>query len=262
MTRVSIVPSQRRAGVGAGLRLSAEAGRFLALDDERGLRDYLRKRWGVAELTEQLGHPESAVVRIAAACLGLVGSIEQSAALSRALHHDDYFVVVVAESALRGIWFRSSKSRCCRTLRLAVELMNRYDYDRALALLHRILSEDPGFAEAYNQRAIVHYLCGRFERSIGDCRRALALNPYHFGALGGMGHCHTRLGQYETAAAAYHRTLELHPRLEAIRQALRQARELALISGPAEGSVCGCQPLEAACRAVESPDCAWRVFRA
>ena len=92
-----------RAGVEAGMRLSREAGRFLALGDEAGLRCYLRTNCSNYELVEQLGHPEAEVVRVAVICLGLSGRFEHTEALAGVLHHDDYFVVSAAERALRHI---------------------------------------------------------------------------------------------------------------------------------------------------------------
>jgi len=83
----------------------------------------------------------------------------------------------------------------------------------------------PTFAEAYNQRAIVLFLLGRYEQAAEDCLRALRLNPYHFGAMAGLGHCHASLGRWERALEAYHRTLQLHPRAEGIRQSIRQVQE-------------------------------------
>ena len=55
------------------------------------------------------------------------------------------------------------------------------DRGKALAGLDALILRAPLFAEAYNQRAIVHFRLKQFERSIADCERVLELNPHHFG---------------------------------------------------------------------------------
>ena len=57
----------------------------------------------------------------------------------------------------------------------------------------------PWFAEAWNQRAIALYGLGRYLQSIDDCRQALEINPYHFGAAAGMGQCHLHRGDMDQA---------------------------------------------------------------
>jgi cytochrome c-type biogenesis protein CcmH/NrfG len=102
--------------------------------------------------------------------------------------------------------------------------MHAEEFDECERTLDRILLLDAHFAEACNQRAVLHYLTGRFASSLMACRRTLALNPHHFGAAAGVGHNHVQLGQLADAEAAYHRALRLHPRMEGVRQQLRRTR--------------------------------------
>jgi len=106
----------------------------------------------------------------------------------------------------------------------AIAAMHAECFEECERDLDRILLLDPHFAEACNQRAVLHYLTGRFSSSLMACRRTLALNPHHFGAAAGVGHNHMQLGQPAEAETAYHRALRLHPRMEGVRQQLRQAR--------------------------------------
>ncbi|MCB9850153.1 MAG: hypothetical protein H6817_05560 [Phycisphaerales bacterium] len=197
----------------------------LNASDERGLRQYLRTSWSTTELAALLDVEDADVVKIAAICVGLTGTTAEAPALSRTLHHDDYFVVNIAERALWNIWFRASNAQCCAWLREAITNMHAGEYDACEDLLDRILLDDPKFAEASNQRAILHYLTERYASSLMACRRTLALNPYHFGAAAGAGHNHMQLGTFDEAAVAYRHALRLHPRMDGVRQQLRRARE-------------------------------------
>ena len=207
-----------------GQRLMAEAEPFFVQLDEAGLCSHLRSTWSSDSLIELLEHDDAGVVRTVVICLGLIGRYEHSRDLSVALHHDDYFVVKLAEKALWSIWFRASNRRGCACLQHAIKHIHRGEFERADRILDQILIEDSAFAEACNQRAVLYYLTDRFEHSIVACRRTLALNQYHFGAAAGLGHNFMQLGQYEEAEKAYHDCLNLHPRMEGVRQALRQTR--------------------------------------
>ncbi len=62
-------------------------------------------------------------------------------------------------------------------------------WDRAIEL-------DASFAEAYNQRAIVHYLCERYEHSAVDCQAAISRITMPFRRVGGNGaHCNGAPGE-------------------------------------------------------------------
>jgi tetratricopeptide (TPR) repeat protein len=212
----------RSERIDALLRAAAE---HLREDHEAELIAYLRRNWPMSDLSALLDHERIEVVKTAAICLGLTGTFDESPALARALHHDDYFVVNIVERALWNIWFRASKPQCAQWLREAVERMHAEQYDDAEQLLDQILIADPAFAEACNQRAVLHYLTERFESSLMACRRTLALNPHHFGAAAGMGHNHAQLHNFADADDAYRQALHLHPRMEGVRQQMRRVRE-------------------------------------
>lgn len=200
---------------------------LMVLDDEAVLCDELRRNWPDRRLIPLLAGKDAELVRMAALCLGLTGGPEAVEPLSRVLHHDDYFVVSAAERAMWSIWFRASTESCGRRLKRAVARFQAGDTDHAEQLIERIIADDPDFAEAYNQRAVLRYLTARFEHSLMDCYKTQALNPHHFGAAAGIGHNLMQLGDYRAAATAYRQVLDIHPRMEGIRQALRKARELA-----------------------------------
>ncbi len=53
---------------------------------------------------------------------------------------------------------------------------------------------------------------------------AIELNPFHFGAISGMGLCHVNLGQREEAISAFEAALKLNPGLETIAMYIKQLK--------------------------------------
>lgn len=212
-------------GSESGQQLLADVAPLLKAGQETALREILEARWPRPVLRELLDNPDPDVARAAAMGLGLIGVFDDTPALAAALRHDDFFVVDMAERALWTIWFRASSPACNLLLTKAVEAIHACDFETAERILDRILILDADFAEAVNQRAVMLFLTGRYESSIMACHRTLALNPHHFGAAAGLGHNHAQRGQYLAAMAAYRRALRIHPRMEGVRQALRQVRE-------------------------------------
>jgi len=199
--------------------------------DEPALRAELEARWPADQLVAFLQGMEDDAAKVAAACLGVVGTMRQVPALAAALRHDDTVVVTMAEHSLWKVWCHAGPHEAVRDLHQAKQWIAARRYDEAVALLNDVALRAPEFAEAYNQRAIASYATGRFEAALGDCRRTLALNRFHFGALAGLGHGYAQLGQYERALAAYHAALRIHPRMEGIRQSIRRVRIVANATG-------------------------------
>ena len=98
------------------------------------------------------------------------------------------------------------------------------ELDRALGLADELVALAPGFAEAWNRRATIHYLRGEDERSVADIRETLALEPRHFGAISGLGLLFLRRGDPEAALAAFEQVLEISPASAAARRSAERVR--------------------------------------
>jgi tetratricopeptide (TPR) repeat protein len=188
------------------------------------LLGHLSRYWSAERLTELLSCPHDDAVKIAVFCLSLIGNMSHATAIGRLLQADDPYVVNLAENAMWTIWFRASDEQGNALLRYAVRLIGESRLGEAVNCLSDLIARRPNFAEAYNQRAIDHFLSNDYPSAIRDCRHTLRLNPYHFGAMAGLGHCFAAMGRLNQALAAYRCTLWLHPRLEGIQRTIREVR--------------------------------------
>ncbi|HUU82974.1 MAG TPA: tetratricopeptide repeat protein [Phycisphaerae bacterium] len=190
--------------------------------DVEGLACELREHWTTEELVLLLASDRDDTVKVAAACLGVVGTFRDCAALARTLNHDDALVVSMAEHALWLIWLRHPDADIRRDLHVAVRLIDHNRERHAVERLSEVIARAPDFAEAYNQRAIAYCFIDRPLEAIADYKRTIRLNPHHFAALAGMGHCLVQLNRFHEALQAYRAALNIHPRMDGVRQSIRQ----------------------------------------
>ncbi len=104
----------------------------------------------------------------------------------------------------------------------AVEAMEEEKYPLALDLLDQVIMLEPGFAEAWNKRATVHFMNDDYGSSLSDIRQTLAIEPRHFGALSGLGMILTSMDRKEEAIRAFKRALEINPQLEKVKESLER----------------------------------------
>jgi tetratricopeptide (TPR) repeat protein len=168
------------------------------------------------------GSPDTAARRAAVLALGLLGSFEHSnAVLGKALRDPDVAVRTMAEDSLWAIWFRAGtpdQNRMLSQVRLSI---SRRQLDLAERQASRLIELSPNFAEAYNQRAIIYCVQGRFAESVRDCQSVLSRNPYHFGAVSGMAQCQLQLDHPRDALKSLRRALSLQPYRSTLRDDIR-----------------------------------------
>ena len=71
--------------------------------------------------------------------------------------------------------------------------------DSAYDKFTEVIELDPNWAEAWNKRATVLYLMGKYELSQADIDKVLMIEKRHFGALTGQGLVQTALKNYQKA---------------------------------------------------------------
>jgi tetratricopeptide (TPR) repeat protein len=157
-------------------------------------------------------------------------------AVAALLHADDPELAALAEATLWQVWSRSSDPAVDGLFAEGLRALEAQDWLGAVTAFTRVIEAAPAFAEGWNKRATARYLATHYASSIADCEEVVRLNPYHFGALSGQGLCHTALGQLREAARCFRRALQVHPRLESVRQQLaRVETSLARANGHALG---------------------------
>jgi adenylate cyclase len=93
---------------------------------------------------------------------------------------------------------------------VAVAARFQGDFDRALPIMNRILSENPDNSLSLFTRGEILMSVGRLRESLDDLERAIRLDPaFSHQYLQFLGMCHYLLGNYETAALMFRERLAL-----------------------------------------------------
>lgn len=206
----------------AGLRLAELAGPYLHRNDRAGLANALSEHWSPECLALLLDAPDGEIRRIAATCLGLVGDLSDCPRLLSLLYEDDVELVSAAEDGLWTIWFRQGGEVAQRVLLKIAAGIRNHDTENVIPMLTELIHSHPGYAESFHQRAQAFFLEGDAKAALRDARRALELNPYHFGALAVIAGSYAEMGQYQQALETYRDVLRMHPLMPRARSAVRQ----------------------------------------
>ena len=193
---------------------------FLRDQDIEAFRRNVSARYNEGTLARLLQAGEPQARRASVLALGLFGGFGSNAAVARGLRDPDPTVRTLADNALWAIWFRADTLENNEALERVRALINRGRFDQAIEQAGHLVAKAPTFAEAYNQRAICHFFQGQFAESVDDCRKTLELNPYHTGALAGMGQCLIRLGRRAEAIRTFKRALKIQPFNDALRETI------------------------------------------
>jgi tetratricopeptide (TPR) repeat protein len=190
---------------------------FLADRDHAAYIHRVVQRYQVCTLERLVLHTSRYVRRAAVLALGAVGEFSSNVVLGHALVDKDRGVRTLAEQSIRSVWCRDGSWSHQQQLTRIIALNSAGKHEAARLAASRLLEENPRFAEAWNQRAIANFGMGRFFESIADCRNALRLNPFHFGAAAGMGQCHIQLGDHAMALDTLRHALKINPSMEGVR---------------------------------------------
>ena len=123
------------------------------------------------------------------------------------------------------LWNVPDRKEVSAILDDGIQAMRLGDYAAALDAFDQVITSDPEFAEGWNKRATLYFVMGKFEQSVSDIRRTLALEPRHFGALAGLGMIYMELENYEGAIKAYEAALAVNPHLTDVQIGLEAARK-------------------------------------
>ena len=181
-------------------------------------RKLAEKRYNEGTLLRLLEYPSGRARQAALMALGLFGTMASNAAVAARLRDPDPDVRGMASETIWSLWFRADTEANNRELQ---RLMRLADPDDALAGYDRLIQRAPGFAEAYNQRAMLAFRRRDYRRSAADCARVLRLNPHHFGAQAGMAQCYLQLRKPRAALKAFRQALRINPYLDGVAETIR-----------------------------------------
>lgn len=167
-----------------------------------------------------------ALVALATAAALPHGSAAQQPRTAEAAAERDWLFEALRTAPAEGIgraiedqiwrfWMRQAPDQ------VSAELMNRamerrraYDFAGAMEVLDALVEHAPGWSEAWNQRATVLFLQEKYDRSLEDVEKVLALEPKHFGALAGKAVILMRQGRMQLGQKALREALAIHPWLK------------------------------------------------
>jgi tetratricopeptide (TPR) repeat protein len=176
-------------------------------------------RYNEGTLHRLLNSTDARTRRAAILALGLMGTMKTSnEAIACMLHDEDRGVRQLAADALWTLWFRADSQSNNAELQRLVDMRDRR---KKRECLDALIAKSPEFAEAYNQRAILHFQAEEWSKSIADCERTLKLNAYHFGAAAGMARCYMELGKHRAALKAFRNAHRINPGMEGVEEAIR-----------------------------------------
>ena len=119
------------------------------------------------------------------------------------------------ETKIWNLWVtHPSEKNLTKLLADGSKFMSQNNLDSAYNTFTETISLDPNWAEAWNKRATVLYLMGKYEMSQADIDKVLELEKRHFGALSGQGLVQTALKNYQKAIDSYIEAHKIHPYME------------------------------------------------
>ncbi len=187
-----------------------------------GLEKFKRevsRRYLEGTLQRLVDSNEARTRRAAVLALGLVGTMKHSnAVLARLLRDEDRGLRQMAADALCSLWLRADSEANNQELERLCGLRDRR---RKRQGLDALIERSPRFAEAYHQRALLHFQVEDWHKSISDCERVLKLNPHHFAAASEMGQCYMKLGKHRAALRAFRIALRINPGMEDVEETVK-----------------------------------------
>lgn len=124
------------------------------------------------------------------------------------------------EAQISAQWARSGSPAMDLLLRRGEEALQAGAVDLAVQHFSALIDHAPDFAEGYNGRATAFYLAGQVGPALADIRKALALNPRHFGAMRGLATILEELERPQDALEVYVRIQEIAPHAEGVSDAV------------------------------------------
>lgn len=113
--------------------------------------------------------------------------------------------------SIEQIWLQSYSETANLLMQRATASVKAEQFPLALSLYDKLVALEPGWAEAWNQRAVTRFLTGDTDGAMADIDQVMKLEPRHFGALAGMGMILQGAGLDKGALAIFNKVLGIYP---------------------------------------------------
>lgn len=135
---------------------------------------------------------------------------------------DDATAAAPVEQQIWQIWVTHENPALQAQMNAGIQAINDNRLQQALAMFNQLVTRAPDWAEAWNKRATLHYLLGNYTESMADIAQVLQREPFHFGAMSGLGLVNLAQGNYYAAHRAFQRLLEVYPAMPGVRDTLAE----------------------------------------
>ena len=137
---------------------------------------------------------------------------------------NDAFIV---EQEIWKLWStHPTDMKLTARLEEGAQFVRNQQLSKAIEIFTEVIKLDQNWAEAWNKRATVFYMMGKFKQSQEDIDKVLALEARHFGALAGQGLVNIQLKNYEKAILSYQQVKEIYPSMQSPEIMIRRIEEL------------------------------------
>ena len=121
----------------------------------------------------------------------------------------------IVEQEIWKIWStHPTDAKLTTKLEEGSQFVRDQQFFKAIEIFTEVINFDQNWAEAWNKRATVLYLMGKFELSQADINKVLEIENRHFGALSGQGLVQTALKNYQKAIDSYIKAHKVHPNMK------------------------------------------------
>jgi tetratricopeptide (TPR) repeat protein len=114
-------------------------------------------------------------------------------------------------TSIQQIWLQSHSDTANLLMQRATASVQEGQFPLALSLYDKLIGLEPGWAEAWNQRAVTRFLTGDTDGAMADIGQVMKLEPRHFGALAGMGMILQGAGLDKGALEIFNKVLVIYP---------------------------------------------------
>ena len=140
---------------------------------------------------------------------------------------DNFSIAFEIEMKIWKIWStHPTQDNLTRSLAQGSDLMSKGEFEEAYKIFSTIIQSAPNWAEAWNKRATVLFLMGKYQNSLKDIDEVLKRERRLFGALSGQGLVHTELKNYEKAIESYQAVQKIYPSIGSATIMIPQLKEL------------------------------------